>query len=508
MSTDHQQYSLENQKAVIQEYAASHGLSIGQTYSDPAKSGLTLRGRTGLCKLLQDVTQGKQRYSVILVYDVSRWGRFQDDDEAACYEFICRRAGISVRYCAETFTNDQTVSSTLMKGLKRAMASEFSRELGGQVFEAKARVAASGFWAGGRPPFGFRRYLVSSDSSCNQFLRRGERKNLRTDHVKLVPGPPKDVRCVRKIFRMARSGQMTYADMARALNRQGFCHAGRSWISTSVRNVLTNPAYIGYNVWAKTAQKMRGSTLRVPRESWIERKGSFEPIIGRKAFDHVQARIEKHRADRTWSEQRILAKMRELFRQKGEITLDLIDRIAGMPSSRTVRHRIGYRRVLEITGCDSRGRFDRSDSARSTRRIRDHLIDRIIAASAGRVTMALSPGRRKLCVDGRLAIEVLICRSIRKPNGDIRWPLHAIIRERPRPVLLCRLNATNTGIHSMYFVPNFFLFRSYHYMKERDLLLSACRYIRTPSSFYEAVQTKRIAAVHQQAIFPVIQRPR
>jgi len=39
--------------------------------------------------------------SVILVYDVSRWCRFQDVDESAYYECICKRAGINFAYCAE-----------------------------------------------------------------------------------------------------------------------------------------------------------------------------------------------------------------------------------------------------------------------------------------------------------------------------------------------------------------------------------------------------------------------
>ena len=46
MSTEHQQYSLENQSAAIQKYAESHGFEIVQTYSDAAKSGVVLKRRT------------------------------------------------------------------------------------------------------------------------------------------------------------------------------------------------------------------------------------------------------------------------------------------------------------------------------------------------------------------------------------------------------------------------------------------------------------------------------
>ena len=60
-------------------------------------------------------------FSAILVYDVSRWGRFQDADESAYYEYICKRAGITVHYCAEQFENDGSPAPTIVKGVKRVM---------------------------------------------------------------------------------------------------------------------------------------------------------------------------------------------------------------------------------------------------------------------------------------------------------------------------------------------------------------------------------------------------
>ena len=117
MSTEHQQYSIENQSELIKKYAQSHGLSILHTYSDAAKSGLVLKNRWGLRQLLQDVVS-KPSFKVILVYDVSRWGRFQDTDESAHYEFICKSAGVPVHYCAESFVNDGSLPSLIMKSLK------------------------------------------------------------------------------------------------------------------------------------------------------------------------------------------------------------------------------------------------------------------------------------------------------------------------------------------------------------------------------------------------------
>ena len=103
MSTDHQQYSLDNQADAIARFAAEHGFTIVKTYSDPDKSGLRLKNRPGLKQLLKDVVDGRLEFRAILVLDVTRWGRFQDIDEAAHYEFLCKKAGIPVHYCAEQF---------------------------------------------------------------------------------------------------------------------------------------------------------------------------------------------------------------------------------------------------------------------------------------------------------------------------------------------------------------------------------------------------------------------
>src|SRR5882757_760353 len=80
MSTEHQQYSTSNQMDAIREYAKRRGLEIVKEYSDEGKSGLNIQGRDSLARMLKDVQDGLADFSSILVYDVSRWGRFQDAD--------------------------------------------------------------------------------------------------------------------------------------------------------------------------------------------------------------------------------------------------------------------------------------------------------------------------------------------------------------------------------------------------------------------------------------------
>ncbi len=76
MSTEHQQYSTENQADAIRRYAEARGIEIVRTYTDHGKSGVTIHGRDGLQALLRVVESGQADFNTILVYDVSRWGRF------------------------------------------------------------------------------------------------------------------------------------------------------------------------------------------------------------------------------------------------------------------------------------------------------------------------------------------------------------------------------------------------------------------------------------------------
>jgi DNA invertase Pin-like site-specific DNA recombinase len=135
-ATEHQQYSTDNQSDKIRDYARIRGIEIVRTYTDEGKSGLSIFGRTGFQKLLSDVDSGHADFNLILVYDISRWGRFLDPGEGAYYEYICRRAGIQVAYCAKQCGDDSASVSAIVKAIKQSMADEYRRELSGMIDQA------------------------------------------------------------------------------------------------------------------------------------------------------------------------------------------------------------------------------------------------------------------------------------------------------------------------------------------------------------------------------------
>jgi hypothetical protein len=109
-----------NQMDAIREYAKRHGMQIVKEYSDEGKSGVNIQDRESLAQMIRDVKSGQINFSAILLYDVSRWGRFQVADESAYYEYICRRAGVSVHYCDEHSESGGIVVSTIVKCVKES----------------------------------------------------------------------------------------------------------------------------------------------------------------------------------------------------------------------------------------------------------------------------------------------------------------------------------------------------------------------------------------------------
>jgi len=276
MSTEHQRYSTENQADTISHYAARYGFEIVRTYADHGKSGLRIEGRDALKELLSDVESGGAGFRAILVYDVSRWGRFQDADESAYYEYICRRAGIEVRYCAEQFENDGSIASTIVKTVKRAMAGEYSRELSTKVFAGQCRLIELGFRQGGSPGYGLRRRLIDQNRNPKATLVRGEHKSLQTDRVVLEPGPPEEVDTVRRIFRLFVHEGKSQAEIADILNEEGLTTDwGRLWARDMVHRVLTNEKYIGNNVFNRISFKLKKKRVVNTPDMWIRAEGAF-----------------------------------------------------------------------------------------------------------------------------------------------------------------------------------------------------------------------------------------
>lgn len=340
MSTDYQQYSLENQADAVARYAALNGFRVVKTYFDAAQSGLRLQNRSGLKQLLKDVVEGQLEFRVVLVYDVSRWGRFQDMDEGAHYEYLCKSSGVPVHYCAELFANDDSMADRLLKSLKRSMAGEYSRDLGERVRRGLFNVASLGYCTGGSPSYGFRRQLIDQAGMPKQLLNKGERKSIATDRVILVPGARDEIVIVRRIFHTFVHQGRNMPFIARTLNREGVPFVdGKKWSKAHVNRLLRNPRYCGTQVWGRTTGRLFAPVRRVDPPKWATRPEAFSPIITKDLFDRAQERIANFACN--LSDEQLIESLRNVLRASGNLSAEIIDASPLCPTARTYYERFG-----------------------------------------------------------------------------------------------------------------------------------------------------------------------
>lgn len=338
MSTDHQRYSLGNQRAFIADFAKHRGIEIVQTYEDEGRSGVTVDGRPGLQRLLSDVLSGGAPFSTILVLDVSRWGRFQDPDEAAHYEYLCREAGRAVIYCAEPFGDD--IFGSVIKQLKRVMAFEYSRDLSAKVRAGKLAKGARGRALGGRPVYGFRRQIVNADGSPGPILANGQWKSRQDQEVRYVWGPPEELAVIQRIFELFVREARGQAGIARYLNHQGVAWSdGTPWNGDRVQKILKRELVVGFKGYGKSKVELGQRTHYVDRSQWRYVR-VLDPIVDIDTFVAAQERMGALKRGKGKTEEEMIRDLRRLL-AKGKLTLEVIGQAKNMVSPTVYRSRFG-----------------------------------------------------------------------------------------------------------------------------------------------------------------------
>lgn len=455
MSTEKQNYSLQHQRVVIDDYALRHGLSIERTYADSGKSGLRIEGRAGLQSLLDIVSSGDADFSTILVYDVSRWGRFQDADESAYYEFICRRAGINVVYCAELFADDESPMAAILKSLKRLMASEYSRELSAKVFAAQSNFILMGFKQGGLAGYGLRRLSLDQAGQPRFMLRSGERKFSQTDRVVLVPGPEDETLVVHAIYdwyTRLKLGDKRISDM---LNAAGILsELGRPWTKTMVRSVLTNEKYAGHAVYNRNSYKLRKRPVKNPPNMWIRKDDAYVSLISGQCFKEAQAeRAERHKR---YKDEELLGMLREIHTKHGRISALLINQRAPAPTAQTFKYHFGtLANAYALAGVATPEHFSYVESRRILRAIRVDLVDQVtrLAIRAGG-TAVLTERKDRLLVNGHLIVQVMAVRCQQEGRTHLRrWRLRLSLTEGAHFTIAAQMHHLNREVQSYYLFP-------------------------------------------------------
>jgi DNA invertase Pin-like site-specific DNA recombinase len=454
MSTEHQQYSTSNQQDAIAEYAQRRGFEVVRTFADEGKSGLNVAGREALRTMIDDVQQGRADFKAILVYDVSRWGRFQDADESAFYEYTCRRAGIEVHYCAEQFDNDGGPTATIIKSVKRAMAGEYSRELSAKVFRGQCRLIELGYRQGGPPGYGLRRMLINQSGERKGVLSPGERKGLQTDRVILIPGPQDELDTVRWVYEQFTRVGKREAEIATELNAKNLrTDLGRPWTRASVRELLTNEKYIGNNVYNRTSFKLKKRRVRNTPDMWVRAEATFQPVIDPADF-FVARGIFTERARRVSTED-MLAHLHRLGETVPTVSAGVIDADENMPSSASYRSRFGsLLAAYRLAGIEPTKDYGYVEVNRTLRALHPSLVEDL-TRRLGEVgaTVSHDDATDRLLINGEYTASVVLSRCRHTPAKALRWLVQIDQRVAPDITVLVRMDADNARPADYYLLP-------------------------------------------------------
>jgi DNA invertase Pin-like site-specific DNA recombinase len=494
MSTEEQPNSIVLQQAAIRRYAAAHGYEVVVTYTDPGKSGIGIKRRVGLRQLIQDVIGGQARFRAILVYDVSRWGRFQDTDESAHYEFLCRSAGVPVHYCAEQFENDGRLPNEIMKTLKRTMAAEYSRELSVKVSAGMRRLVAEGFRVGSTPGYGLRRMMISVDGCRRRILRFHERKNLTSDRVILIPGPRHEVEVIRTIFELAAKGRQSPRRIAEELNRRRIKYIdGKRWNMLNVYLILKNEKYTGTNVWGKTNKPFSRCTTRLPRSAWVTKPDAFVPLVTAGQFACVQRLMQVRNYKASKPDSYYLREMSKVLKRTGKLSQKLLKKRGVFDHRAFVRRFGSMKRAYELMGYKPPAlAFKAMEGYRKGQSLRAQLLSNLTQLFPSQLRIIRLPHqscRKAVELDNHIQIAVHTCRPLTSTLEGPRWVLIKHRKEESMASLVCLTNKSLDGFAGMYLVPEVgSLMNRYKILREGHPLLTAGKRLESLSEFYEAAK--------------------
>lgn len=319
--------SLDIQEEILRTAAAKLGDQVVAVFRESA-SGRDANGRPEFRRLIEVVVSGAAEFDAVFVRDISRWGRFDNIDESAYYDFLCFRHAVQVVYVEESFGSDQSPYASLMKSMKRVLAAEYSREKSRIVSHGKKRTAERGFHSGGPPPYGMKRVLVESTGTFQQDLPKGVHKVVSCLKTKLASAMDETTRTVVRIFEAFVTRRLRPGAIAKELNRANIpSPGGRTWSVATITDMLQNARYAGVGT-------LRTSDITIAVEN------AYEALISRDVFEQAQGRLtDLRRADFT-TRSRLIREARAAQDRWGHLPGSLLHEIAGTARNEPYRARL------------------------------------------------------------------------------------------------------------------------------------------------------------------------
>ena len=284
---ERQEASIPEQRNSVKQFAVDNGYQIIREYVDH-ESGDKTEKRDAFQRMHHDACNGRD-FDAILCWDQDRFGRF-DSMEAGYYIHPLRKAGVTLVTVNDGPVDWHDFTGRVMYQLKQEGKHQFLRDLSANVSRGLLAKAMRGKWVQGNPPIGF-----SVDAND-----------------RLILGPAKEVRLVRKIFRLyLKCGSLS--DVADKLNLEGiYTRSGGKWYRSALREILRRRLYTGVFVWNQgstsnyssiregkvSPSANNGRRTQHDESDQIVIENNHPTIIDQETFDAVQDRLDANNGGR------------------------------------------------------------------------------------------------------------------------------------------------------------------------------------------------------------------
>ncbi len=276
--------SIENQKEILQQYAAVHRLNVYKVYEDDGVRGGSFN-RPAFNDMIRDIEAGN--INCVLVKDLSRFGREHIDADHYLERYFPQKG---VRFISVIQGLDSVADPHRMNSIEVPMLNIFNEQYLRQVSNStKASLMIKrkeGKFVGSIVPYGYMRdpkdkhHLVIDEEAC------------------IV---------VRDIFKWLLE-YTSLNEIAARLNSMGVLSPNAyrrsknvkplkasSWTHMVVKDILTQPIYTGDMVQGKTYSYNCKVNKRepLPKEKWDITPDTHEAIIEKTVFRQAQSLLER-----------------------------------------------------------------------------------------------------------------------------------------------------------------------------------------------------------------------
>ncbi|MHB8865721.1 MAG: recombinase family protein [Pirellulaceae bacterium] len=290
-----------------------------------------LLSRPGLDAMIKE-TKNDAAVSHVFIPRRDRLARPDEPIDALQIENSLRRDGLTLVFMDKTVGprsrgQRPDIADQIVAMIDYNSAGQFRRDLAQKILYAQLSLAKNGYSTGGRPPFGFRRWLVREDGTQVRQLADGERVRISGHHVVWLPGPAEELHLIRRILRMLKD--QAASQVARILTGEGIPSPGAGkyrtdngiqhlvsgvWHSPTIRYIATNPLLVAVTTYGRRSM---GDQLRFtdtgPRDltdedfradhkpkvvnngeaAHITAPARFEPIVDEAAHSQLLTELER-----------------------------------------------------------------------------------------------------------------------------------------------------------------------------------------------------------------------